>query len=72
MELGLSHCSRLPGTVDNQTDRGNTRTDELVMMICLECYGQKVVAQERKSDLNRSRKKPLQTGKMTRKFDPQI
>jgi hypothetical protein len=39
VELGLSHCSKLSGKIDNQTDRVNTRTDELMMMtICLECY----------------------------------
>ncbi len=25
VELGLCHCSRLPGKIDNQTDWGNTR-----------------------------------------------
>ena len=28
VELGLCHCSRLPGKVDNQTDRGNTRLSQ--------------------------------------------
>ena len=27
-ELGMCHCSRLPGKVDNQTDRGNTRLSQ--------------------------------------------
>ncbi len=27
-ELGVCHCSRLPGKVDNQTDRGNTRLSQ--------------------------------------------
>ena len=28
VELGVCHCSRLPGKVDNQTDRGNTRLSQ--------------------------------------------
>jgi hypothetical protein len=37
VELGLCLCSRLPGKIDDQTDRCNTRADSM-MMIRLECY----------------------------------
>ncbi len=49
IELGLCHCSRLPGRVDNKTDWGNTRLESM-MMIWLECYRQNVVHRSRVRD----------------------
>ena len=43
VELGLCPCSRLPGKIDNQTDRGNTRLsqdDDMFRVLQIKCHAQ--------------------------------